>query len=611
MSAPLSVLNDKVQLLRPCLIFMDVRVAQPLGYSEIGSRDNNEDFIYPDPTHVDDDQKWFLVCDGVGGAEKGEVASMLAATTLDTFFRQQPDTVATDAYIQQAVAAVEGQFNHYLLDHEQAAGMATTMTLLYLHKAGATVAHIGDSRVYHIRNGQVIWRTEDHSYVNDLLKAGVLTPDQAKHHPKRNIITRALQGGDKSVQATVQMINDLRAGDYFFLCTDGVLERVSDELLEGTLRDRSVTNELKLNRLRGYSLDNTRDNFTAYLIQIEQATGAVDPAFRVEAPVYERHQDATDIDESVTLIHVPIHDSGNTSSVEAYSAPTSANRPVESEQDVSALPSQQPVNKLPQSGSSQAAGSTQFRAQQPRSTSLSVPMIIALALVGVLIGVGSILAWYTFVDKAELTARPPKPATNTSPAVAISPAPVKPVTNRVSSEPDKAGEEVVLEDLTLPAAETGQSHSSGRASVEPTDEKKEVIKRVDKDVSIARDPNTQLLGLLKSNGKWLGRPHYTQIGAFENGIAPVQTDQGSEKYISRTGQRYDEAKTPSNGKIAVRQGSKWGYLNLNGDLSISLRYDKAGSFDDTGTAEVTLNGKLLRIDKQGHPKPGQSDTKQG
>ncbi|MVM40699.1 SpoIIE family protein phosphatase [Spirosoma sp. HMF3257] len=253
---------------------MEVSIAQPLGFTQLGSRTNNEDTLFPDPKVTTPQQRWFMVCDGVGGAERGEVASQLAAIEFDQYFRENPVTTVTDAYIQEALSFVQDRFDEYVAENPQAENMGTTLTLVYRHDGGITVAHLGDSRVYLIRKGVIEWRTDDHSYVNELVKAGVLNPDEARRHPQRNIITRAIQSGEKRAKAEVQLLNDLEPGDYLFMCTDGILERISDELLEKTLGG-SDSNEEKMETLLACCKGQTRDNFTACLLQIATVTGKV------------------------------------------------------------------------------------------------------------------------------------------------------------------------------------------------------------------------------------------------------------------------------------------------------------------------------------------------
>ena len=108
--------------------------------------------------------------------------------------------------------------------------MGTTLTFLAFCTDGVLVAHIGDSRVYQFRRGQgVVFRTRDHSLVEDLIAAGELTPDEARTHPRRNIITRAVQPHQESpVRATFRVLTDVRRGDLFLLCSDGVTEQLED-----------------------------------------------------------------------------------------------------------------------------------------------------------------------------------------------------------------------------------------------------------------------------------------------------------------------------------------------------------------------------------------------
>jgi serine/threonine protein phosphatase PrpC len=289
---------------------MKLSIHQPLGYTYQGGRSNNEDNIFPAADDATQHQQWFMVCDGVGGAARGEIASHIAVESFNDYFIQNQEPVATPLYIQSALDYVQTQFDDYLGRHPEGQGMATTLTMVFFHEAGATVAHIGDSRVYHLRDGKVIWRTEDHSLVNQLLKAGVISREEAREHPQRNVIERAIQGSVKPVKADVQILNDVRPGDYFFLCTDGVLERVSDELLENVL-GTDASNEQKKQTLIDCCTGKTKDNFSAYLLQIETISGEIDAEYRVPPPVYAHPE--TVADETIAVVAV---DSVRTAPVE-------------------------------------------------------------------------------------------------------------------------------------------------------------------------------------------------------------------------------------------------------------------------------------------------------
>ena len=128
---------------------MMITIGKPCAVCEKGGRANNEDCIYPSSECADSHQRLFLVCDGVGGSERGEIASALACDALQTFFATfLGEEDPTPAFIQQAVHYAETRFDTYLQQHPEATGMATTMTLAYIGKQSLTLAHIGDSRIY-------------------------------------------------------------------------------------------------------------------------------------------------------------------------------------------------------------------------------------------------------------------------------------------------------------------------------------------------------------------------------------------------------------------------------------------------------------------------------
>jgi PPM family protein phosphatase len=246
---------------------MKIHLNQPYSFYELGGRDNNEDCIFPKLNLATPNDTVFMVCDGVGGASKGEEASRLVCETLAACFGNSK-VIADETMLFQAVRQAEKALDGYLLDHPSARGMGTTMTFLQLHAQGATVAHAGDSRVYQIRNGYLLFKTQDHSLMNDLIKIGTLTVAQARNHPQRNVITRAIQSSQRPVEPEVHLIADVQAGDYFFMCTDGVLEQLSETMLCKTLTDSNQTDAQKMATLKAICTGRTRDNFSAILLPV-------------------------------------------------------------------------------------------------------------------------------------------------------------------------------------------------------------------------------------------------------------------------------------------------------------------------------------------------------
>jgi protein phosphatase len=257
---------------------MQISIFPPQYFWETGGRDNNEDYMYPPPENhaVSENDTLFLVCDGVGGAQKGEVASRMACEQLVHYFQSKPTDVSTESYITSAVAKAQDYFNAHQTLNPESRGMATTLTLLHLHEAGATIMHMGDSRVYQIRDGEIRFKTRDHNLINDMLASGAISEEEARNHPKKNIITRALQAGsDAPVRPEVKNItDDIEPGDYFFLCSDGVLETMSDAELCSILSKR-ISNEEKIAAIKAVSVPHSKDNCTACLVQIKSVNGTV------------------------------------------------------------------------------------------------------------------------------------------------------------------------------------------------------------------------------------------------------------------------------------------------------------------------------------------------
>jgi len=251
---------------------MKLTIHKPLALNQIGGRENNEDTIYPEINEASQATTLFLVCDGIGGHAKGEVASKLACLKFSEYFEKNPAN-SDENYINAAFEYVQNSFDAYIKNNTESKGMGTTLTLLHLHQQGVTVAHCGDSRVYHIRNNKILHQTSDHSEVNEMIKHGILTKEEAKNHPKKNVIIRAIQGNSvKKTTADTTVITDLKADDYFFMCTDGILEQINDNILISILSQR-MSNEQKLDKILNTCKNKTKDNFSCYLVQLKNIEG--------------------------------------------------------------------------------------------------------------------------------------------------------------------------------------------------------------------------------------------------------------------------------------------------------------------------------------------------
>lgn len=253
-----------------------IRIRKPLHFSEIGRKDNQEDYLFP--TQADVNSRVFIMCDGMGGHDNGEVASMTAANALGKYLISCPkiDIATFETGLAKAYDALDG------IDTDSSKKPGTTMTCLCLNSDSYLVAHIGDSRIYHIRpslydikshRGGILYQSSDHSLVNDLLKAGELTEETASNFPHKNIITRAMQPHlAKRYRADIYMFDDIRAGDYFFLCCDGILEQLSNEGLCHILSDATLNDEQKIAAIKNICDGNTNDNYSCWLIPIDSVS---------------------------------------------------------------------------------------------------------------------------------------------------------------------------------------------------------------------------------------------------------------------------------------------------------------------------------------------------
>lgn len=246
---------------------------------ELGQRTNQEDSLFPALGKSTSDDRLFVLCDGMGGHEKGEVASATVCATLSRVILSawHPDEVLSDELFLQALSAAYDALD--AKDNGEERKMGTTLTFLCLHASGATVAHIGDSRIYQLRPAsknspaRMVFRTQDHSLVNDLVKIGEITEEEAKHHPQKNVITRAMQPcQEHRAKADIAHLTDILPGDYFYMCSDGMLEEASDDNILNIITKPNATDEQKLEMLRNVTEEN-KDNHTAHLIHIDKVEG--------------------------------------------------------------------------------------------------------------------------------------------------------------------------------------------------------------------------------------------------------------------------------------------------------------------------------------------------
>lgn len=249
---------------------MRINIYPPLAIHELGRRANQEDALWPLPDIVTTDDRLFIVCDGMGGHEKGEVASQTITQSLGRWFQEHASSVEafTNEQLKEALAYAYEQLDKQ--DDGSLKKMGTTLTLVYLHRNGITAAHIGDSRIYHIRPSEGLkYMSRDHSLVFDLYQAGEISYEEMQTSSQKNIITRAMQPGEENrVRPDIIQITDIRPGDYFYLCSDGMLEQMSNIELAALFSSRISDEEKRQQLIRATA--NNSDNHTAWLIHVKE-----------------------------------------------------------------------------------------------------------------------------------------------------------------------------------------------------------------------------------------------------------------------------------------------------------------------------------------------------
>ncbi|HYX23292.1 MAG TPA: Stp1/IreP family PP2C-type Ser/Thr phosphatase [Thermoanaerobaculia bacterium] len=246
------------------------------GLSDVGlTRAHNEDYFEIDPLH-----RLYVVADGMGGHSHGEVASRIAVDTIREFIAKTADKDTTwpfgmdtrlERHSNLLKMAVRMAHDHVLREITRDGslyGMGTTVVGLLLAGQTAAVAHVGDSRAYRLRGGRLEQLTQDHTWVNEQVVAGFLSREQARSHPLKNVVTRAL-GGESDVLVDVKEW-EVQAGDLFLLCSDGLTGMLSDADIRDRLASGRSLHEICRTLITDSNARGGIDNVTVVLLSVEE-----------------------------------------------------------------------------------------------------------------------------------------------------------------------------------------------------------------------------------------------------------------------------------------------------------------------------------------------------
>jgi PPM family protein phosphatase len=243
-----------------------LKVVEQAFRSDTGrQRDANEDSYFAE-------SPVFAVADGMGGAQAGEVASRLAAESFDTV---QRGTESPEAYLRAIAKTANARIHRVSQSDKSRSGMGTTLTAALVEGDEVGFAHVGDSRAYLFRDGELKLLTSDHSLVEELRRQGRLTDEQAEDHPQRSIITRAL-GPERDVEVDT-MTYRAKPGDVYLLCSDGLTTMVKEDLIAETLRASRTLDEAANRLIAAANEAGGRDNITVVAFRVDDAEAAVRP----------------------------------------------------------------------------------------------------------------------------------------------------------------------------------------------------------------------------------------------------------------------------------------------------------------------------------------------
>ncbi len=234
-----------------------------LSYSDTGTRLNNEDWI-----SLTDYA--FVLCDGVGGIDKGEVASRFVGESFISKIRTVKTSGINIELIQKLIVEIQTELNHKVINQPDLLGMGTTFCAVVFSDKDLICAHIGDSRIYIIDIvEEKYWKTTDHSLSGELVKSGIIKESKRQNHPFANQLTRAIQAvPDMGLAvADIHRFYNINSKHLIFICSDGVNEAVNDFDLVNLLCNKDLTIDEKFAGIKESCIQNSKDNNSAILVQ--------------------------------------------------------------------------------------------------------------------------------------------------------------------------------------------------------------------------------------------------------------------------------------------------------------------------------------------------------
>ncbi|MEA5571714.1 Stp1/IreP family PP2C-type Ser/Thr phosphatase [Calothrix sp. UHCC 0171] len=235
-----------------------------IGASDPGLiRFSNQDAFYTDP-----EGRFFIVADGMGGHAGGEEASRIATQEIQSYLGANwNSTIPSQKLLEEALLQANEAIIRDQQNHPERSDMGTTAVVVLFRENSPLCAHVGDSRLYRWRNSQLDQITEDHTWVARALKVGDISPDEARIHPFRHVLSRCL-GREDLQHVDIQPL-DIQQGDRLLLCSDGLTEELVDEKIAAYMQDTSMLDKASIALIEAAKEHGGHDNITVVLVAID------------------------------------------------------------------------------------------------------------------------------------------------------------------------------------------------------------------------------------------------------------------------------------------------------------------------------------------------------
>src|SRR6478672_1066798 len=226
--------------------------------------------VNQDNYYIDEPKgRFFIVADGMGGHAGGQEASQIATTTIQNFLDECWDSPEeSPILLEKALAKANQAILQDQINHPERADMGTTVVVVMFRQEETWCAHVGDSRIYRLRDSSLEQITEDHTWVSRAMKSGDLTPEEARIHPWRHVLSQCL--GRKDLRQIEVQPLEVKIGDRLLLCSDGLTEELSDPSIASYLQSNSVCEQAAGVLVEAAKENGGRDNITVVLLKIDE-----------------------------------------------------------------------------------------------------------------------------------------------------------------------------------------------------------------------------------------------------------------------------------------------------------------------------------------------------